>query len=136
MQRDLLVAIAEAIKADLTGVFTGTAIPKDRARASPAGGRWGPDGTYSVLYLGRPPETIIVEAYRHLVDDDEDLTGEMVGPRLFSTVEVNVTNILDLRTPRPRNSSGSIMPRSTLISTSTPPAAASDRPPTSSASMA
>lgn len=97
MQRELLVAVAEATKAEITGVFYRHSHPERPFQGSASGGRWGPEGTYSVLYLGRPPETIIVEAYRHLVDDDEDLTGEMVGPRLFSTVEVNVTNILDLR---------------------------------------
>jgi RES domain-containing protein len=40
---------------------------------------------------------VIVEAYRHLVDDVEGLTGDMVGPRRLLTVEVALTTVLDLR---------------------------------------
>lgn len=98
MQRELLVAVARAPAVAIAGSFYRHSHPDaEPLRGSASGGRWGPEGTYSVLYLGRPPATIIAEAYRHLVDDDADLTGEMVGPRLFSTVEVNVTSILDLR---------------------------------------
>jgi hypothetical protein len=49
------------------------------------------------LYLGRPTESVVVEAYRHLVDDVEGMTGEMVGPRRLLTVEVALTTVLDLR---------------------------------------
>jgi hypothetical protein len=64
---------------------------------SAAGGRWGAPGAYSVLYLGRPRESVVVEAYRHLVDDIEGMTGENVGPRRLLEVEVALTSILDLR---------------------------------------
>jgi hypothetical protein len=33
-----------------------------------ATGRWGTEGSYPVLYLGRPTDSVAVEAYRHLVD--------------------------------------------------------------------
>lgn len=64
---------------------------------SNAGGRWGPTGGYSVLYLGRPPDSVVVEAYRHLVEDVEGMTPDRVGPRRLLTVDVALTNILDLR---------------------------------------
>jgi hypothetical protein len=65
-------------------------------------GRWGAPGAYSVIYLGRPTSSVIVEAYRHLVDDDLDneLAGHMVGPRNLLSCDVAVSDILDLRDPR------------------------------------
>lgn len=67
---------------------------------STAGGRWGPRGAFAVLYLGRPRPSVIVEAYRHFVDPFEGITGDMVRPRRLLTVEVDVSEVLDLRTPR------------------------------------
>lgn len=64
---------------------------------SAAGGRWGPPGTFPVLYLARPRRAVVIEAYRHLVDPTEGMTGVMVQPRRLLTVEVAVTGILDLR---------------------------------------
>jgi len=66
---------------------------------SNSGGRWGPPGTYSVLYLGRPRLSVTVEAYRHLVDPfaDSGMTGDMVAPRRLLRCQVSVTEILDLR---------------------------------------
>jgi len=43
---------------------------------------------------------VIVEAYRHLVDPFEGITGDMVRPRRLLTVEVDASEVLDLRTPR------------------------------------
>lgn len=40
---------------------------------------------------------MIIEAYRHLVDDTDGMTGDYVGPRRLWTVEVAVTSVLDLR---------------------------------------
>ena len=100
LQRELLVAVGQAPTAEVSGRFFRHSHPDARPlQGSASGGRWGPEGTYSVLYLGRPPDSVVVEAYRHLVDDDEALTGEMVGPRRFSTIDVTATRILDLRTP-------------------------------------
>lgn len=66
---------------------------------SDSGGRWGPPGSYSVLYLGRPRLSVTVEAYRHLVDPfaESGMTGEMVAPRRLLICQVSVTEILDLR---------------------------------------
>ena len=72
----------------------------DGLRASAAGGRWGARAAFEVLYLGRPPESIIVEAYHHLVEDELDepaaLAATVVECRRF-TLEVAVGNVLDLR---------------------------------------
>lgn len=66
---------------------------------SRAGGRWGPSGAFPVLYLGRPRRSVVVEAYRHLVDPFEGMTGDMVQPRRLVVVDVTVTEVLDLRSP-------------------------------------
>jgi RES domain-containing protein len=64
---------------------------------SRAGGRWGPAELFPVIYLGRPEESIVVEAYRHLVDGTEGMTGDRVAPRRVWVCDVQVTNVLDLR---------------------------------------
>lgn len=70
----------------------------------PAYSRWGRSPGYPLLYFGRPTDSVTVEAYRHLVDpvvDDPDIVEHLI-PRVLITVEVQVTEILDLRTPRAR----------------------------------
>lgn len=102
MDRQLITAVAEATAVRVEGVFQRHCSPDvDELRGSPAGGRWGPPGAYSVLYLGRPTSSVVVEAYRHLVEDDldGDLRPEMVGPRNLLTCEVAVDDVLDLRDP-------------------------------------
>lgn len=64
---------------------------------SDAGGRWGPPGEFSVLYLGRPRENVIAEAYRRLIDPVEGMTPELVAPRRLFTCKVSVSGIVDLR---------------------------------------
>lgn len=66
--------------------------------------RWGRNPGFPLLYLGRPTESITVEAYRHLVDPVEDDPNilDHLAPRVLATAEVRVTEILDLRTPRAR----------------------------------
>lgn len=99
--RNIAVAIAELEPIQIDGLFERHVSPAVRdLTGSSAGGRWGPPGSYSVLYLGRPPETVIAEAYRHLVDDVDGMSGDMVGPRRLLRCEVLVSNILDLRDPR------------------------------------
>ncbi len=53
-----------------------------------------------MLYLGRPRDSVVVEAYRHLVGDELDnpnaLAATVLERRLL-TVEVKVQNVLDLR---------------------------------------
>jgi RES domain-containing protein len=64
-------------------------------------GRWGTRDGCPVLYLGRPTDSVTVEAYRHLVEPSLDLEdavalAQQLAPRLLVTTGVAVTNILDL----------------------------------------
>lgn len=47
-----------------------------------------------------------MEAYRHLVDDIEGMTGDRVGSRRLLTVEVSLTAVFDLRGPENREAVG------------------------------
>jgi hypothetical protein len=58
-----------------------------------------------VLYLGRPVASVVIEAYRHLIDpvevDDEAARMSLIDnlvPRVLITCDVSVTRLLDLRT--------------------------------------
>lgn len=65
--------------------------------------RWGRDPGFPLLYLGRPTDSVVVEAYRHLVDPIEDPTiRDHLAPRALVTADVAVTEILDLRSSRTR----------------------------------
>jgi RES domain-containing protein len=99
--RTSAVAVAAAGTTTVEGTFQRQVSPRHRTLSgSAAGGRWGPEGAYPVLYLGRPTDSIIVEAHRHLVEPVEGMRPEFVGPRRLLTCEVRVTNILDLREPQ------------------------------------
>lgn len=66
--------------------------------------RWGRRLGFPILHFGRPTASVVVEAYRHLVDpavDNPDIR-EQVAPRVLVTAEIDVTGILDLRTARAR----------------------------------
>lgn len=65
-------------------------------------GRWGTVDGFPVLYLGQPLESVVVEAYRHIIDPIEDADertalARNLAPRVLVTVDVYVTDILDLR---------------------------------------
>ncbi len=95
---NLAVAVSRATISAVDGLFQRHSSPRVVALlGSPAGGRWGPAGAFPVLYLGRPTTSVTIEAYRHLVDDVEGMTGDKVGPRTLWTCQVAVTNVLDLR---------------------------------------
>ena len=98
MDRNLANDVASASIVTVTGTFFRHAYLGVRGlRGSDSGGRWGPPRAFPVLYLGRPPDSIFVEAYRHLVDPIEGMRGDLVAPRRFFTCQVDVTKILDLR---------------------------------------
>lgn len=61
-------------------------------------GRWSRPGGFPVVYLGEPQDSVVAEAYRHLVDPVEDMMGEHVAPRVLISCHVDVTNLLDLTT--------------------------------------
>jgi hypothetical protein len=71
-------------------------------------GRWGTAGGDPVLYLGKPTDSVVVEAYRHLIDPVVAIGGAVppVRPRVLIMCEVSVTNILDLRAAATRALSG------------------------------
>jgi hypothetical protein len=101
MARKLAQDVAGAPRAAVAGRFERHVSNNWRElTGSNSGGRWGPAGGYSVLYLGRPRASVTVEAYRHLVDPfaEAGMTGDMVAPRRLLICEVAVTEILDLRT--------------------------------------
>lgn len=99
--RDLLAAIADLEPIDLQGTFQRhTSLRWEELRASAAGGRWGAPRAFEVLYFGRPRDSVVIEAYRHLVDDELDdaqhLAASVLERRLV-TCTVAIANILDLR---------------------------------------
>ena len=100
-QQDLLAAISKLQPVRVEGRFERhTSLRWEELKGSAAGGRWGARRAFEVLYLGRPRESVVVEAYRHLVDDELDdakaLAATVLERRLL-TFEVNVANVLDLR---------------------------------------
>jgi hypothetical protein len=97
-RRDLIVAVGRAARIEVEGQFERHVSADWRGlTGSSAGGRWGPPGAFSVLYLGRPRPSVVIEAYRHLVDPFEGMTGDMIQPRKLLRVDVAVAEILDLR---------------------------------------
>lgn len=96
--RSTVVAVAAAGGITIEGTFQRHISPRYRTLSgSAAGGRWGPEGAYPVLYLGRPTDSIAAEAHRHLVEPIEGMRPELVGPRRLLTCEVRITQVLDLR---------------------------------------
>jgi hypothetical protein len=100
VSQSLAQLIAAAPRTSLDGQFERHASANIRQLAgSDSGGRWGAARKFSVLYLGRPRDSVVVEAYRHLVDpfSENGMTGDLVAPRRILACRVNVTEILDLR---------------------------------------
>jgi hypothetical protein len=100
-QQDLLAAISKLQPVKVEGHFERhTSLRWEELKGSAAGGRWGARRAFEVLYLGRPRDSVIVEAYRHLVEDELDdpnaLAATVLERRLL-TIEVEVPNVLDLR---------------------------------------
>ncbi len=65
-------------------------------------GRWGTREGFPVLYLGRPLDSVVIEAYRHLIDPVEDeqqaaLLAEQLQTRVLVTATLHVSDLLDLR---------------------------------------
>jgi hypothetical protein len=91
MDRGLANAIAGTTPGGASGTFYRHAwIGMRDLKASSGGGRWGPPRAYGVLYLGRPETSVIAEAHRALVDAVKGMRPELVGPRRFFTVDIDV----------------------------------------------
>lgn len=101
MKQALLVAVADLAPIEVRGSFERhCSLRWDSLQGSASGGRWGARGGYEVLYLGRPRDSVVVEAYRHLVEDDMDAPAELAAAvleRRIVTCDVAAPNILDLR---------------------------------------
>jgi hypothetical protein len=70
-------------------------------------GRWGTAAGFPVLYLGAPTASVVVEAYRHLVDPvDDPALRTALAPRVLVTCTVGVDSLLDLRSAGTRNQVG------------------------------
>lgn len=107
MESDIARALSSASTATVAGRFQRHVSPRQEPlRGSRSGGRWGPDGAYPVLYLGRPTDSVIVEAYRHLVETVDGMQPHMVGPRHLVTCEVEIMSVLDLREGASRDAVG------------------------------
>jgi RES domain-containing protein len=105
--RDIAAAVSREGTATVAGRFQRHVSPRQEPlRGSRSGGRWGPEGAYPVLYLGRPTDSVIVEAYRHLVETVEGMEPHMVGPRRLVTCEIEITRVLDLRESARRDALG------------------------------
>jgi len=112
----LAVRLAEVPEASVNGEWLRHAELRYAASALDGhtrGGRWSSRGGFPALYLGRPHDSIVVEAYRHLVDpvvfDSEAEAATFMGglvPRIAVSCTVNVTGILDLRTALGRAQAG------------------------------
>jgi len=93
-------AIAKASIVAVTGTFQRhTSKRVSAVSGSDSGGRWGPARAFDVLYLGRPLESVVIEAYRHLVDSVEGITAHGIAARKLWTLEIHATDILDVRDP-------------------------------------
>jgi hypothetical protein len=100
-QRDLLAAVARIDLIRVQGTFERhTSLRWEELKPSAAGGRWGARRAYEVLYLGRPRSSVVIEAYRHLVDDELDDTSALAASvleRRIVTCKIDVPKVLDLR---------------------------------------
>lgn len=99
--RDLLIALADLEPIRVQGEYERhVSLAWEELLPSAAGGRWGAPRAFEVLYLGRPRQSIVVEAYRHLVDDELDFAPELAASileRRIITCAVDVPGVLDLR---------------------------------------
>jgi RES domain-containing protein len=96
VDRSLVERVAAVGASTVQGRFYRHAAPNRDAFAGGTDGRWGQN--FPVIYLGRPPDSVVVEAYRHLVEE-AGMAPERVRPRTFYTVQVDVKRVLDLTEP-------------------------------------
>lgn len=98
--RDLLIALADLEPIRVQGRFERhLSLKWEELQPSAAGGRWNAPRTFEVLYFGRPRDSVVAEAYRHLVDDEldfPDMAAKVLERRII-TCDVDVPGILDLR---------------------------------------
>jgi RES domain-containing protein len=98
--RSTIERVASLGTIDVRETYFRHAAPNRDAFAGGQLGRWG--ATFPVIYLGRPEAGVVIEAYRHLVED-AGVPPEHVGPRILYTVPVTATQVLDLTDPDARD---------------------------------
>lgn len=101
--RTLAERIAGIPGVDVAGVYMRHAALNRDAFTGGYAGRWG--DSFPVIYLGRPLDSCIEEAYRHLVDD-AGVPAHLVKARTLYHVRVAASNILDLRPEEARSELG------------------------------
>lgn len=101
--RTLAERVASIKGSAVTGAFLRHAAPNREAFAGGIAGRWGE--SFPVIYLGRPLDSCVEEAYRHLVDET-GVPAHLVKSRVLYRVRVEATNILDLRSEESRSAVG------------------------------
>ncbi|WP_375400205.1 RES family NAD+ phosphorylase [uncultured Amnibacterium sp.] len=92
-ERTLTERVASIAPVQVRDVYFRHAAPNRDAFAGGGGGRWARH--FPVIYLGQPTDSVVIEAYRHLVDD-QGVPAENIRPRVLYTVPVEVERILDL----------------------------------------
>lgn len=98
MERSTVERVAKLLGVRVVGTFLRHAAPGRDAFAGGLNGRWGE--AFPVIYLGRPEPAVVVEAYRHLVDDT-GVPASAVRRRILYEVRVDVANVLDLTAAEP-----------------------------------
>ncbi len=97
----LAVLVAACPRAYVDGIWQRHVATRHAAQALDGRhgtGRWSTKSGFRVLYLGRPTNSVIIEAYRHLVDPIEDARMlAQLEPRTLVTCTVEYTDLLDLR---------------------------------------
>lgn len=69
-------------------------------QGSAHGGRWGPANGFPVIYLGRPTASVVVEAYRHLVDPFEGMRTDYLQPRVLVACRKSIRRTCWTSAPR------------------------------------
>lgn len=93
-ERTLAERVAAVDAIPVRGIFMRHAAPGRDAFAGGTAGRWG--RAFPVIYLGRPTESCVEEAYRHLVDET-GVPAHLVKARALYRVRVEAEKVLDLR---------------------------------------
>lgn len=102
MAESLPALVAAAPTVEVVGRWqrhSPAAYPETALRGRVGYGRWGTRGGFPVLYLGSPTNSVVVEAYRHLVDPvlDNPAILEEIPPRILVTCNIRSVDVLDLR---------------------------------------
>lgn len=112
MDRSLIERVAEVPTVSVEGNWQRSITERwaDQVlEGSMFGGRWGRSDSFVVLYLGRPCESIVIEAYRHYVDNRPEMRPELVRARILRQCTVRLENVLDLTTAGGRATAGLTM---------------------------